>query len=420
MPPTMSAAVPRHDPYAALRLANFRNLMGGTFLITCALEMQRVALGYTLYLMTRDPLALGLLGLAEAVPFMGLALFGGHLADRRNKQRMMQLAGLVFMSGSALLMCASLPSLRAQVPQHALVALIYVVVFVEGLARGLYSPAASALKPFLVPREHYGNSATWSSMSWQAGAILGPALGGFAYAAVGLPGTLMAVLALFVGNIVLVGLIRAPDAALQRETGDDLWQSLREGLAYVWRTPIILYSISIDMFAVLFGGVVAILPIFAEDILKVGPEGLGILRAAPAAGAMLTMLACAWWPPTRHAWRNLLWAVAGFGAATLLFALSKHFWLSVVALAATGAFDSVSVVIRGTLLQTLTEDRMRGRVASVNSVFVSASNELGALESGVAAKLLGAVPSVVFGAMATFATVAYIWRRSRPLFALRL
>lgn len=416
----MSAAVPRHDPYAALRFSNFRNLMGGTFLITCALEMQRVALGYTLYLMTRDPLALGLLGLAEAIPFMGLALFGGHLADRRNKQRMMQLAGLVFMSGSALLMLASLPSLRAQLPQHALVALIYVVVFVEGLARGLYSPAASALKPFLVPREHYGNSATWSSMSWQAGAILGPALGGFAYAAVGLPGTLIAVLVLFVGNIALVGLIRAPATALQRETGDDLWRSLREGLAYVWRTPIILYSISIDMFAVLFGGVVAILPIFAEDILKVGPEGLGILRAAPAAGAMITMLVCAWWPPTRHAWRNLLWAVTGFGAATLLFALSPYFWLSVIALAATGAFDSVSVVIRGTLLQTLTEDRMRGRVASVNSVFVSASNELGALESGVAAKLLGAVPSVVFGACATFATVAYIWRRSRPLFAIRL
>ncbi len=416
----MSAAVPRHDPYAALRFSNFRNLMGGTFLITCALEMQRVALGYTLYLMTRDPLALGLLGLAEAIPFMGLALFGGHLADRRNKQRMMQLAALVFMSGSTLLMIASLPSLRAQLPQNALVALIYVVVFVEGLARGLYSPAASSLKPFLVPREHYGNSATWSSMSWQAGAILGPALGGFAYAAVGLPGTLVAVLALFVGNIVLVGLIRAPAAALQRETGDDLWRSLREGLAYVWRTPIILYSISIDMFAVLFGGVVAILPIFAEDILKVGPEGLGILRAAPAAGAMLTMLVCAWWPPTRQAWRNLLWAVAGFGAATLVFALSTNIWLSVVALAATGAFDSVSVVIRGTLLQTLTEDHMRGRVASVNSVFVSASNELGALESGVAAKLLGAVPSVVFGAMATFATVAYIWRRSRPLFAIRL
>ena len=416
----MSDVTPRHDPYAALRYANFRYLMGGTFLITCGLQMQRVALGYTLYLITRDPLSLGLLGLAEAIPFMGLVLFGGHMADRRNKQRMMQAAGLVFMSGTALLLVASLPATAAQLPQSVLVALIYAVVFIEGLARGLYSPASTSLKPFLVPREHYGNSSTWSSMSWQAGAILGPALGGFVYAATGLAGTLTAVLLIIAINIVLIGMIRQPAAAMQRESHDDLWQSLREGLAYVWRTPIILYSISLDMFSVLFGGVIAILPIFAEDILRVGPEGLGILRAAPAVGATATMLICAWLPPTHQAWRNLLWSVLGFGVATLVFGLSTNFWVSVIALAATGAFDSVSVIIRGTILQTLTEDRMRGRVASVNSVFISASNELGALESGVAAKLMGVVPSVVFGAVATFATVGYIWRRSAKLFAVRL
>ena len=189
----MSDSVPRHDAFAALRFGNFRNLLGGTFLITCALQMQRVALGYTLYLLTRDPLSLGLLGLAEAIPFMGLALFGGHMADRRDKRRMMQFAGAVFMSGTLLLFSASLPGVRAAVPQPTLVGLIYGVVFIEGLARGLYSPASSSLKPFLVPREHYGNSATWSSMSWQAGAILGPALGGFVFAAVGLPGTLAVV-----------------------------------------------------------------------------------------------------------------------------------------------------------------------------------------------------------------------------------
>ncbi|MGQ0530959.1 MAG: MFS transporter [Panacagrimonas sp.] len=416
----MSAVIPRHDPYAALRYANFRYLMGGTFLITCGLQMQRVALGYTLYLITRDPLSLGLLGLAEAIPFMSLVLFGGHMADRRNKQRMMQAAGLVFMSGSAVLLVASLPSIAVTLPQQTLVALIYAVVFIEGLARGLYSPASTSLKPFLVPREHYGNSSTWSSTSWQAGAILGPALGGFVYAAAGLTGTLVAVLVVIALNIVLIGAIRQPAAAMLRETGDDLWQSLREGLAYVWRTPIILYSISLDMFSVLFGGVMAILPIFAEDILQVGPQGLGILRAAPAVGATATMLICAWLPPTHHAWRNLLWSVLGFGLATLVFGLSTHFWVSVIALAATGAFDSVSVIIRGTILRSLTEDRMRGRVASVNSVFVSASNELGALESGVAAKLMGVVPSVVFGAFATFATVGYIWRRSAKLFAVRL
>ncbi|TDU26541.1 sugar phosphate permease [Panacagrimonas perspica] len=414
----MTEPVPRHDAFAALRIPNFRNLMGGTFLITCGLQMQRVALGYTLYLLTRDPLSLGLLGLAEAIPFMGLALFGGHMADRRDKRRMMQVAGAVFMSGTLLLFFASL--MRSHVSDALLAGLIYVVVFIEGLARGLYSPASSSLKPFLVPREHYGNSATWSSMSWQAGAILGPALGGFVFAAIGLPGTLAVVVGLIVINILLTGAIDPPAAAKQVASKDPLWRSLGEGLAYVWRTPIILYSISLDMFSVLFGGVMAILPIFAEDILRVGPEGMGILRAAPAVGAVGTMLICAWWPPTRHAWRNLLWSVLGFGVATLVFGLSTNFWISMVALAASGAFDSVSVVIRGTIVQSLTEDHMRGRVAAVNSVFVSASNELGAFESGVAAKLLGVVPSVVFGAAATFATVAYIWRRSRTLFAVRL
>jgi MFS family permease len=416
----MPDPVPRHDAFAALRFPNFRNLIGGTFLITCALQIQRVALGYTLYLITRDPLSLGLLGLAEAVPFMGLALFGGHLADRRDKRRMMQLAGLVFTCGSTLLLLASLPLARPHLADAQLTALIYLVVFVEGLARGLYSPASSALKPFLVPREHYSSSATWASMARQVGAIVGPALGGFVLAAVGLTGTLVLVLSLIGLNIALIGAIDPPDASRRAFSTDDLWTSLREGVVYVWRAPIILYSISLDMFSVLFGGVIALLPIFAEDILRVGPEGLGMLRAAPALGAVITMLICAWLPPTRHAWRNLLWSVLGFGAATLAFALSKSFLFSALALAASGAFDSISVVIRGTILQALTEDHMRGRVSAVNSVFISASNELGAFESGVAAKLLGVIPSVVFGACATFATVAYVWRRSGALFSVRL
>ncbi len=416
----MSEPTAPHDAFAALRYANFRNLAGGTFLITCALQMQRVALGYTLYVLTRDPLSLGLLGLAEAVPFMSIALFGGHLADRRSKQKMMQFAGLIFMIGSAGLLAVSLPGLRPGIPDSVYVAMIYGVVFVEGLARAFYSPAGTSLRPFLIPREHYGNSATWNSTAWQSGAIIGPALGGFSLAALELHGTLIVVLLLIATNILLIGRIRMPAAALQIPPPQKIWQSLSEGFAYVWRTPIILYSISLDMFSVLFGGVIAILPVFAEDILMAGPEGLGILRAAPAVGATGTMLLCAWLPPTYHAWRNLLLAVAGFGVATLVFALSTNLWLSALALAASGGFDSVSVIIRGTILQTMTADHMRGRVASVNSIFLSASNELGAVESGVAAKLLGTVPSVVFGALATFATGGYVWSRSRKLFSIRL
>jgi MFS family permease len=394
--------------------------MGGTFLITIALMMQRVAIGYELYTLTDDPLSLGLLGLAEAVPYMGLALFGGHLADRRSKVGLMQFAALTFVVGAALLLVAMLPSMRALLGTTVLQGVIYATVFIEGVARGFYHPASASLRPFLIERRHYGSSATWGSVAWQAGAILGPAIGGFVYGAVGLSLTLVVVIALLGGNLVLVGLIRPPAAANQKESEADLFESLREGFAYVRRTKIILYAISLDMISVFFGGVLAILPIYAKDILHGGPEGLGILRAAPAVGATVTMLACAWFPPTRHAWRNLLWCVFGFGVATLGFGVSTVFWVSVVLLAATGAFDSVSVIIRSTILQTMTEDRMRGRVASVNSVFVSASNELGAFESGVAARVMGTVPSVIFGAVATLATAAWVWRRAAELFKVRL
>jgi MFS family permease len=409
-----------HDPYAALRYPNFRRLMSGTFLITIALMMQRVAIGYELYLLTSDPLALGLLGLAEAVPYMGLALFGGHLADRRSKVGLMQFAALTFVLGATLLLVAMLPSMRATLGTTVLQGVIYATVFIEGVARGFYHPASASLRPFLVERRHYGSGATWGSVAWQAGAIIGPAIGGFVYGAVGLSMTLVAVIVLLLCNLVLVGRIRPPATANQKESEADFFDSLREGFAYVRRTKIILYSISLDMVSVFFGGVLAILPIFAKDILHSGPEGLGILRAAPAVGATVTMLACAWFPPTHHAWRNLLACILGFGVATLAFGLSQLFWLSVVMLAATGAFDSVSVIIRSTILQTMTQDRMRGRVASVNSVFVSASNELGAFESGLAARLIGTVPSVVFGAAATLATAGWVWRRSAELFKVRL
>ncbi|MDB5972698.1 MAG: transporter [Hydrocarboniphaga sp.] len=409
---------PRHDPYAALRHAPFRRLITANLLLSTGVLIQAVVLGYALYQMTHDPLALGLIGLAEAVPFIGLALFGGHLADRREKTRLMQMAGAVIAAGSALLLCATLPSTQAMLSQPVTLGIIYTSVFMLGLARGIYSPASASLRPFLIPREIYSNSASWNATFFQAGAIAGPVLAGFLYVGVGLTGTLIVVLAMVLINIVLIG--RIEKQPVSPPAGIALWASLREGIAYVWKTKILLYAISLDMFSVLFGGVVAILPIFAEDILKVGPQGLGLLRAAPAAGALITVIACNWYPPTRRPWSTLLLVVAGFGVATLAFAVSKTFWLSAAALFASGAFDSVSVVIRNTLLQTLPADHMRGRVASVNSIFISASNELGAFESGLAAKLLGTVPSVIAGGMATLGVVGYIWTRSRALFKVRL
>lgn len=408
----------RPDPYAALRYPEFRRLISATFLITAAILIQEVLLGYELYLITRDPLSLGLIGLAEAVPFISLALFGGHLADRLEKTALMKQSLAVIMLGSALLAGVTYPAVRATLSPDTLVIAFYGTAFLLGLARGIYSPSASSLKAFLVPRELYPNSSAWISSFWQAGAILGPASAGFCYAHFGLSGALLVVLGAFALAFVLITGI-APRPAVQEST-EDLWTSLREGLSYVYRTKIILYSISLDMISVFFGGVVALLPIFAEDILRVGPEGLGILRSSPAIGALLVMLLCAYYPPTRNAWRNLLWAVAGFGVATLVFAVSENFWLSAVMLFFTGTFDSISVVIRQTIIQVMPPDHLRGRVVAVNSIFVSSSNELGAFESGVAAKLLGVVPSVIFGGVMTLATVGYIWRRSRELFNTRL
>jgi MFS family permease len=409
-----------HDPYAALRYREFRNLIGGTFLLTCALLIQQIALAYELYRITGDPLSLGLIGLAEAVPFIGLALFGGYLADRREKRGLIRASLGVILLASALLALLSRPFARDALGHAGWLWAVYLSIAVLGLARGVLSPTSSSFRAFLVPREIYGNAATWSSTCWQAGAILGPVAAGFAYAAVGLTGALFIAIGLIVCTERLVATIAPRPVPVEPGAQARLWQSLREGLSYVRRTRIILYAISLDMFSVLFGGVVAILPVFAEDILKVGPEGLGVLRSAPAVGAMLTILICAWHPPTRKAWRNLLLAVVGFGVATLVFALSERMWLSVLALFLTGAFDSISVVIRQTILQVVPPDHLRGRVQSVNSIFVSSSNELGAFESGVAARLLGTVPSVVFGGAMTLAIVGAVWRRSRELFGVKL
>lgn len=415
-----SAAAPSHDPYAALRYPEFRRLVAGSFLLTLALLAQEVALGYELYVLTRDPLTLGFLGLAEAIPFIALALVGGHLADRREKRNLILGALLAIFVASIWLLALSLDTSRAALAQTPWLLAIYGAIVLIGFARGIFSPSASSLKAFLVPREIYGNGATWSSAGWQVGAILGPVSGGLLYAAFGLEGTLLVVMALLAASAALVAGIRKHGVPAAGEGGDDLWASLKEGLAFVRNTPIILYAITLDLFSVLFGGVVAILPVFAEDVLHVGATEVGLMRAASSVGAVLTLLLCAWFPPTRRAWRNLLWVIAGFGLATLVFALSKSFWLSMFALFLTGAFDSVSVVIRSTILQVMPPDHLRGRVQAVNSVFLSCSNEIGAFESGLAARLVGAVPSVVFGAGMTLSIVAGVWARSGKLFAVNL
>lgn len=409
------------DPYAALRYPEFVNLITTNSLITAALLIQEVVIGYELYKITHDPLSLGFIGLAEAIPYISLALFGGHYADRKDKRTIMQISQSVILVCSLALISLMNPENRSHLSQTSLLLTVYGVLAVIGFAKGFYSPAVSSMKAFLTPREVYSNAATWSGTFWQVGAIAGPGVAGFLYAYLGLVNTLWVVVGILVvtqGMLLLIS--KKPIPQTDEEEKVSLWQSIKEGIQFVYEQKILLYSISLDLAAVLFGGVIAILPVFAEDILKVGAEGLGILRAAPSVGAVLTIFMTAYFPPARHAWRNMLIAVAGFGVATLVFAVSTHFWLSVVMLFFTGAFDAISVVIRQTILQVVPPDHMRGRVISVNSVFVSSSNEIGAFESGVLAKMMGTVPSVLVGGSLTMVIVIWVWLKSKELFSVEL
>jgi MFS family permease len=392
----------RHDPYAALRIPNFRWFVASLMAMTVATQIQAVVVAWQIYDLTHDPLSLGLIGLAEAIPFIGVALFAGHVADRRSRLRisLIAMAGL-FLCSVALLGFTLRPGTIG--PQR--VWPIYFVIFVSGIARSFLQPARSALGAELVPRSLYPNAVTWRSSTWQFATVVGPAIGGLVYG-FGSATAAYAVDAAIMGvSVVSLGCLRhssRPNLA----TGESFLESLTTGIRFVRGQPIVLGALSLDLFSVLFGGAVALLPVFAAEILHVGPQGLGVLRAAPAVGAVVMSLILAHLPPLRRAGRTLLVSVAVFGLTMIGFGLSRHFILSIALLAASGMADTVSVVIRSTLLQVLTPDHLLGRVSSVNAIFIGSSNEIGAFESGTAARLIGTVPSVVLGGLATLVVVA--------------
>ncbi|MFW1811798.1 MFS transporter [Acinetobacter ursingii] len=405
---------PKQDAFAALRYRDFSIITVNQFCLTLAILIQEIIVAYSLYKITKDPLTLGLIGLAEAIPFISLSLWGGYVADKFNKQLIMKIC--LFFSFPLPLVLWGLFHLYGlnQIGVHTLALGIYAVIFCFGVIRGFYSPSATSLKPFLIPRELYANGATWTTIGWQSGVILGPMLGGFMLAFLGRETSLLSVsILLFICFCLIMLLKKRSFPAIEHE---NMWSSLGEGFRFIWKTKIVLWAISLDLVSVLFGGVVALLPIFAEDILKVGPEGLGYLRAAPSIGALFTMIALTRFPPTHHAWRNMLLAVAGFGIFTIIFAFSSHMWLSLFALAMTGACDSISVVVRQTILQIFPPENMRGRVAAVNGMFVSSSNELGAFESGLAAKYMGTLAATLFGGCMTLAVVILSWTKTKDLF----
>lgn len=399
------------DPYAALRVWEFRRFFAGSVIGITGQQIQTVAVGWELYERTNSALALGGVGLVQVVPVLLLALFAGHVADRYDRRR-------VLMMMEAVLACAALGLAFASLHSDGSggVIGIYACLFLSGVARAFQGPARTSLLPRLVPRELFPNAVTWNSGGFQLASVIGPALGGLIIA------TTHRVVFAYIANacaaltfLLLVNSARprvdeanpkAQDGASPALAPRSMtMETLAAGFRFVWGTKIILAAITLDLFAVLLGGAVTLLPIYAKDILHVGAAGLGWLRAAPAIGAVAMTLLLAHLPPFRKSGRTLLLAVAGFGVATIIFGLSRSFALSLVMLLALGALDQISVVIRSTLVQLMTPDEMRGRVAAVNGMFISTSNELGGFESGAAAAVFGTVAAVVSGGVGTLLVV---------------
>ena len=384
----------QNDAYAVWRIGNFRRFITGRFFLTFAIQMQSVIVGWQVYDLTHDVFSLGLIGLSEAIPFLAMALFAGHVADLVNRKTIISIAATVYVLAAIVLLYMSyvMPSLYLT----SGVLPLYIVIAVTGLARAFFYPAQSAYMAQIVPRSLYANSSTWNSTIWHIAAVSGPAVGGLLYGFAGIHAAFICVV--FFSALSLSFFYTSKSVPLPlRQVKEKIFTSLSTGIKFVFGHQVLLGALALDMFGILFGGAVALLPVFASEVLHTGPQGLGFLRAAPALGAVLMAMILAYHPPIHRSGIKLLWAVGGFGACIIFFALSGNFFLSLGLLALSGMFDNVSVIIRGTILQMYTPDEMRGRVASVNSLFVGSSNELGSFESGLAARLMGLIPSVVFG-----------------------
>ncbi|WP_420571094.1 MFS transporter [Kordia sp.] len=394
----------KQDPYAALRFKEFNIFLLVRFFLVFAWSMQFIVIEWEVYSITKDPWSLGLIGLMEVIPAVSMALFAGHIVDQREKRNLLAICIAFFSLISFGLFLLTSPEVTAEWSQNSVLYSIYALVFFGGFLRSFFGPTIFSLVALIVPKKIYPNAATWSSSTWQTATILGPAFAGFTINWIGVHWSLCIIFALVVlAFMILFFIPKKP--ILNPKIGENVWKSLGEGIKFVFNEKAVLGALTLDMIAVLFGGAVALLPVFAQDILKVGPEGFGMLRAAPAVGAVLTMLITAYIPISKNAGLKLLAAIFGFGLCIIVFGWSTIFWVSLLALFFSGVFDGVSMVIRQTILQLKTPDEMRGRVASVNSMFVGSSNELGAFESGLTAKLMGTVTAVVFGGTMTLITV---------------
>lgn len=413
----------------------FRNYLLLRITIILALNMQSTIVSYYVYKLTHDKLALGMLGLWEVIPAIGVSMFSGHFVDVSEKKTVLTQTVIGYILLSAFFVFLAWPGIQQLISVKGILWLIYAGIFIGGALRAFLSPASFALLGMLVPKRLYSNAATWSSTSWQIGAVAGPLLAGFMIAATGFYTSLISVAIIEI--VSFIAILRIPKHPILNKQREAIGKSLGEGLKFVFRTKVILAALSLDMFAVLFGGAVALLPVYADDILKVGELGYGWMRAAPGIGSIISLIILSFVPLKTRPGTKLLLSIAAFGVTTIIFGFSGYFgtqplftlWgfgisqgfiVAFLMLLFGGLFDAVSVVIRGTILQVYTPDSMRGRVAAVNTMFISSSNELGAMESGLTARLVGTVPAVVFGGCMTLVVVATTWFMTPSLMNLNL
>ncbi|MET4081111.1 MFS family permease [Pedobacter sp. UYP30] len=406
------------DSFVTLKIKEFRFYLGMRFFFTFAYQMQAVIIGFHIYKITNDPLSLGLVGLCEAIPAIGIALYGGYVADKTEKR------GLLIKVFCGVFLCSLVMLLATSNYMHQyilgsyVVPIMYTMVFGIGIARGFFSPATFSIMAQIVPRELYPNATTWNSSSWQFASIIGPAVGGLIYGFYGITTTYFVIIFFIAVALGCIFFLKKHEPRFIPTT--NIMDSLSEGIKFVFKTRMMVWAMSLDLFSVFFGGAVALLPVFAHDILKVGAEGLGYMRAASSAGAVITMLVMTRYSPMNKPWRNLLIAVTGFGTSIICYGLSKNYYLTLCLLFMEGSFDSISVIIRSTIMQLLTPDEMRGRVSAVNSMFIGSSNEIGAFESGLTAKLMRTVPAVVFGGSMTIAIAGVTWFKTKKMLKLNL
>jgi MFS family permease len=402
------------DPFQSLRFAEFRNYIISRFFFILVLNMQATLIAWKVYDLTKDPFSIGLIGLVEFVPAFLMAFYSGHLIDRSDKRNLLFKSVTGNFMLTAILCFFTSAFAIAHFPQTWLLLMIYFVIFCTGILRSFSGPTSFALLSQLVPRELLANATLWHSGSWQVGAVTGPALAGLLYASIGITNTFYLMLILMSIAIAGLAFIKPKPFAGQKRQ-EKIIESIKQGFRFVWRSKEVLGALSLDLFAVLFGGATALLPVFADKILHVGPEGLGMLRSAPALGSVVVLMMLTFRPLKKRQGIIMLLCVAGFGICIIAFGLSNVFWLSLLTLFLSGILDGVSVIVRSTILQLKTPDEMRGRVAALNSIFIMSSNELGAFESGVAARLLGTVTAVVFGGGMTLAVVIYTWIKAPTL-----